>query len=218
MSVVKRKRRVVMLNSENVPKKGDIIKLSHSGSLVVNHLNFHQESENVVQHLYFLSDKTPKWGDWVLHNNSIYRVTNYKGLYLTLEGLEHIDVKTDLCEKIIASTDNIFISDSGLGGAYPTLPRPSQGFINKFVSEYNKGNIIEWVNVEYLRYPDGFDLEDGTQYSESLRTNIKDNTICTWSIKNSWNQTEVFELIKKFSSYKTNSFTSEDIQWIKNNL
>ena len=66
---------------------------------------------NTAQHIYITSDEEPKKGNWVLHKNTLYTVKINKGLYLTLDGLNHIDVKSDICKKIILTTDQDIIKD-----------------------------------------------------------------------------------------------------------
>lgn len=82
------------------------------------------------QHLYILSDEEIKEGDWCYHSGRgiITQWFNRPGSYK----------EKDALRKIIATTDN------SLG-----LPQPSQSFIEKYVEEYNKGNIITEVMVEY---------------------------------------------------------------------
>ena len=59
------------------------------------------------------------------------------------------------CKKVIATTDTSlkqFIYTTMVideGDIYQSLPQPSQQFIEKYIEEYNKGNIIIDVLVEY---------------------------------------------------------------------
>lgn len=50
----------------------------------------------------------------------------------------------------------------------------------------------------------------------NLNTNKVSITIK--KVKDSWNKDEVYELLRSFSSYKTNSFTFADIEWVKRRL
>ena len=81
-----------------------------------------------------------------------------------------------------------------------TIPKPSDSFISKYIEEYNKGNIITDLLVEY---------EEGKSYSgnegliikEWLKINPKDNTITIKKAKDSWNKEEVIRLLEKYISF-----------------
>lgn len=125
------------------------------------------------KHLYILSDDEIKVGDWVVHGllPLIYQVNkdNY-------EASVHNKSK-----KIIATTDsslvhsNCCIAKEGLIKANQgcrernrcLLPQPSEDFIRVYVEAYNKGNIIEWVDVEYSEYK----FEEFQNMTESNITN-----------------------------------------------
>ncbi len=85
------------------------------------------------QHLYFLSDDKIKEGDSYINIecNSIFSSADKLAIKV-------INFNKAIYKKIIASTDK------SLG-----LPEPSKEWIEYFVSEYNKGNIITEVMVEY---------------------------------------------------------------------
>ena len=156
------------------------------------------------QHLYILSDEEIKVGDWF-----------YADEYSKPEQAKHFDGKlvngfvVEFCKKIIATTDkslNVksFINYGKESGKEVDvlLPQPSQSFIEKYVEEYNKGNIITEVMVEYdYRVKSGTIDEHkkglaGYEYFE-LKVNPKDNTITIRKTKDSWNREEVIELMAK---------------------
>lgn len=91
------------------------------------------------QHLYFLSDDEIKERDWYLeydvHGNVISKP---KKADYNLTNEWKLKPYSSYCKKIVLSTDK------SLG-----LSEPSQEWIEYFVSEYNKGNIITEVIVEY---------------------------------------------------------------------
>jgi len=138
------------------------------------------------QHLYFLSDEEIKEGDWYMTEipHTIWQYDRNKGL----------SSGRGWNKKIIATTDKSL-----------NLPHTSDSFIEKYVEEYNKGNIITEVMVEYEeihRETDeiiGMDgLPNGLLYYEcNLKINPKDNTITIRKTKDSWNREEVVELMAK---------------------
>ena len=158
------------------------------------------------QHLYIISDDEIKKGDYYIIDNIPELLKN--------NGLRFID---NYCKKVIATTDTSLEPRNlyGNSGLFKTkLPRPSQQFIKKFVEEYNKGNIIEDVLVEY---------EEGKSYSgnegliikEWLKINPKDNPITIKKAKDSYSREEVdrmldeqaskttAEMMEKFKDYKS---------------
>ena len=115
------------------------------------------------QHLYITSDDKIKENDW-----AILKVSDRRPLYCVKIKTINIQDKTCTvefpydnstievfisgCKKVIATTDSsLFIPHGGDFGNNITkhLPQPSQAFIEVFVREYNKGNIITDVMVEY---------------------------------------------------------------------
>ena len=137
------------------------------------------------------------------------------------------------CKKIIATTDTslkvIKLSNLGENWKDISLPQPSQEFIQYFIEEYNKGNIITDVLVEYDDLHKDYD-EMGL-YNPNISIQLKvnsDNTINIKSIKDSWNKEEVdlekSEFIHLFFSHhytelSNKGITSEYIRkWIEENL
>jgi len=97
------------------------------------------------QHLYILSDEEIKVGDWF-----------YADEYSKPEQAKHFDGKlvngfvVEFCKKIIATTDSsLRIGKLEVGGKIEHLPQISQSFIEIFVEEYNKDNVITEVMIEY---------------------------------------------------------------------
>ena len=138
------------------------------------------------QHLYFTSDEEIKEGDWILDTRTGKIAQNIN---------TYIKKFNDAIKKIIASTD-----------PYLELPKPSNAFIEKYISEYNKGNILEKVLVEYYKghvnvYKESTPVDCKIIYFnefgefEGLKVS-KDNTITISKVKDSWSREEVIELIK----------------------
>lgn len=111
-------------------------------------------------HLYAISDEKPNISDWYIIE--LYNVKNES--YLVLEQIKTIndvwinnsDVTTtrniDNCKKIVITTDeSIGYTDTRVSPvsnfcSYPTF---TNDFINTYITEYNKGNIIEKIEVKY---------------------------------------------------------------------
>ena len=92
------------------------------------------------------------------------------------------------------------------------LPQPSSQFIQKYIEEYNKGNIITEVMVEYWDY---------TKQDLQLKVNLNGNIITIKKIKNSWNKEEVSQILRNFRTDilpfgQVNDFTLNE--WIEKNL
>lgn len=112
----------------------------------------------VPQHLYFLSDEKIEDDDWCLVKNKIISLFKYKK-----NTCEEV-----FCKKIIATTDKTltyFVAHTDCNGLgcdkclEHALPQPSPQFIQKYIEEWNKGNKIQWVNVEYEFKNIHFNLE-----------------------------------------------------------
>ena len=101
-------------------------------------LIFLEDSKGIVKtknkngHLYVLSD------DEIKENNTHFYNPHSGQLHISKNHTDYEAINKNGCKKIIATTD------TSLG-----LPQPSQQFITKYIEEYNKGNVITDVLVEY---------------------------------------------------------------------
>lgn len=180
----------------------------------VKDVKYYTDASFNCYQLFITSDEEIKEGDWYY-----WSVTNtiQKAIKDSLDRLPKIE---DGSKKIIATTDSsLKVSRENshpnsvwkLDGAL--LPQPSQSFIEKYVEEYNKGNIITDVLVEYE--VDKYDIRNQYQDSPSgkywedepipkspnnLYTNAKyfipkinpkDNTITIKKVKDSWSRDEL---------------------------
>lgn len=189
------KRQIVMLPTEKADKCLMLRqeKLLHSsGYMTQEWLNYINAKS---YHLYITSDEQIKEGDWVYDKyiNKIIQCVE------ELFKIKH----TKQYKKIIATTDESlsskcnnnctnYITESCNSLCYTSFPQPSTQFINKYVEEYNKGNIIIEVMVEY----DGTVLSTTSEndYDEiKLKVNPRDNTISIRKIKDSWNREEIIQ-------------------------
>ena len=228
------KRQVVMLPTK---EKADGVTVIDSfrtikPNMFIIHNNLYQHEDYKAYHIYILSDEEIKEGDWVLcSNGNIKQIT-----------------KDNTNDKFIENWKKIIATTSLLDRNYNLdrqLPQPSQDFIKVFVEEYNKGNVIEWVDVEYEKVcancnkylsahrfgvcPNKLHLDKTTlvdTYEESvnadyaLKIDPKDNTISIRKIKDSWNREEVIEIINTISEkIDFESATQKTIdKWIEENL
>ena len=145
---------VVMLATKNHTK----LYLSKYGVLSQVHkdrnpLRYEQEGYK-PQHIYILSSDEIKEGDWML-------VPTVNTDYIDYSKCIPLKAKYDYAnskytKKIIATTDEslyitTFIVKSGgnTGKIIKSFSKPSNSFISKYIEEYNKGNQITKVLVEY---------------------------------------------------------------------
>ena len=148
------------------------------GKLILNGLKNDEYKE--YQHLYIISD------DEIKENNTHFYNPHSGQLHISGNHTDYIAINKNGCKKIIATTD------VSLG-----LHQPSQQFIQKFVEEYNKGNIITDVLVEYE-----YLLNDmGVIPYWCLKINPKDNTITIRKVKENYTKEELAQILEKFISF-----------------
>ena len=169
--------------------------------------------------LYIISDDEIKKEDYIYCTiTNAIEIAKYNHDYLIRDW-----------KKVIATTDTSLKIDNpnyDIGKlAYITLPQPSQQFIQKFVEEYNRGNIITDVLVEYELisneeyFGNTVNPDDDVPYfDERLKINHKDNAITIKKVKDSWNREEVENLI--YTAMKDRCYTTiaEWKKWLEENL
>lgn len=203
-----KKTKVVMLPTNEKAS----LKLGQNRLLVNN--TFGYDSHFTNQHLYILSDEEIKEGDWFVGfadgsikpfvmqaDESTIEINNWQ---LNKKGYSSN-------KKIIATTDESFY-----GGELCLFPKPSQSFIEKFVEEYNKENVITEVMVEYE--PIGAYSNPKYDSDYRLKINPKDNTITIRKVKDSWNRGEVEEKIRQGVYVILNGSFEDFDKWIEENL
>ena len=144
--------------------------------------------------LYIISD------DEIKENNTHFYNPHSGQLHISGNHTDYIAINKNGCKKIIATTDtslgwsNIGRDESGtaIGNCHKgngmiiksLLPQPSNQFIEKYIEEYNKGNVIEDVLVEYeLVSNEEYFLntinpdDDVPYFDENLKINPKDNSL-----------------------------------------
>ena len=122
----------------------------------------HKGTENTIrqQHLYIVSNETIKESDWFidLKDNTIWQNKAKESMRKSI---------FPECKKIIATTNEyIGYTDIRVSPVknFCIYPQPSDSFIKKYIEEYNKGNVITNVLVEY---------EIGKSYSGNSGLEIK---------------------------------------------
>ena len=205
------------------------------GKLILNGLKNDEYKE--YQHLYIISDDEIKEGDWFINDlNQIKKCTSRdtEG-YIDFEG--GFNTKPSSCKKIIATTDTSLYTHQKETVSLPErvfyLPQPSQQFIEKFIEEYNRGNVITDVLIEYELisneeyFGNTVNPDDDVPYfDEKLKINPKDNTITIKKVKDSWNREEVIEFGNKVKEYCKNGWKLDSLhmvffewdKWIEENL
>ena len=205
----------------------------------------------INQHLYIISDDEIKEGDWFINDlNQIKKCTSRdtEG-YIDFEG--GFNTKPSSCKKIIATTDtslgnyiwkqtnkkakpyNVQQNIETTKKVFIPLPQPSQQFIEKFIEEYNRGNVITDVLIEYELisneeyFGNTVNPDDDVPYfDEKLKINPKNNTITIKKVKDSWNREEVIEFGNKVKEYCKDGWKEETLhrvffewdKWVEENL
>ena len=198
------------------------------------------------QHLYITSDEEIKEGEYFLTNQNDYwkiqkcqkicddgMIMSFEEEIAMFQEETYFVFKPENCKKIISSTC------TSLG-----LPQPSQQFIEKYIEEYNKGNVIKEVLVEVILNewkskdfkPVIFhDIDRLIEFGYNPKFNFtfkkgglkldSQNQITIRKKKNVWYREEVIELLHKSlscnvtSSEKLNKvFHTQLDKWIEENL
>jgi len=141
------------------------------------------------QDLYFTSDELIKkgWKGIAYKNNVKGKI--FKHFYT--ENTWYNDA-----EIVVVSTDK------SLG-----LPEPSIEWIQYYIQEYNKGNIITKVMVEYDYTLGNEEDERGNLIPVEIFKVNPDNTINIKSIKDSWTREEVIELLSQYGMWRLDNQT-----------
>lgn len=186
-----KKHQVVMLPTE----KADKLISDRRQLILFDGKKLFNPFENDTYNLFILSDDEIKEG-WFLNTrkNTIHKVYCVsENIQSGINGREYHG-KFE-CKKIIATTDeslNIHWNKQD----YKSLPQLSQQFIEKFTDEYNKGNVISDVMVEYDTISVPYVTGDGFEIVLKINS---DNTINIKTVKDSWNKEEVIGLLEEFN-------------------
>lgn len=170
---------VVMLPTEKASKL--ILDNNGKGDLVLWHKPITPITA-IPQHLYFLSDEEIKVGDWFISTFGLWQHNGNKPDKSAVKVIATTNpelLKFGTCNKCGAYQFSSYLvcNYNGIcnGKVIPSLPRPSNAFLEAYVREYNKGNKIESVLIEYdyIKPPTHF----SSAYDEYFIKLAPDNTI-----------------------------------------
>ena len=214
------KRNIVMLPTEG---KANIIgngkQLTYSHGCIASELEI---VKLIGYHLHIITDEEIKEGDWFLadirtridENNGkpiweLKLCTSIFNSWIGADNMENEGYNPSWSKKIIATTD------TSLG-----LPHLSQQFIEKWINNYNKGNIITEIMVEYLLILEPGNTLNDRKYDELILKVNSNNTINTKLIKESWTRKEVVEFTTKLRWFINEEKRTifEINKWIEENL
>jgi hypothetical protein len=180
--------------------------------------------KHIDNHLYILSNDEIKKGDWVLTPyHEIYQVVKFNGgVPVDKNGNGNLLHN----KKIISTTDKSLrihkseilgkINGHTLGKVKSLLlPQLPQSFIEYFISEYNKGNLISKVLVEV---ENDYEEPQGDYFRIKLNQN-NEISILTEQ-KQIFSREEVVEFLNQYRQFtwKNGSTLTDLQQWIQQNL
>ena len=229
MTIFKKCKITMLPTNEKATVNSIVTRPSDNKMAIVNVLTINDPQECIHQNLYITSDDNIKKDDWVI-------CSDYKNSYQKLGKVSHLgepfnfkntiqingnpDLHVDryildYCKKIIATTDislTVKAEQAGENVWFNPLPQPTQSFIEKYIEEYNKGNVITDVLVEYEKVFDKNPEFYGTGQENSFDYKLKvskDNTVTIHKTKDSWTRDEVIEFAKKYGE-QVQKFTGVD--------
>jgi hypothetical protein len=209
-----KQKEIVLLPTEG---KSPIVKTIGKKEFLFNSDNFEKFASDDYCHLYIIDDSEIKEDElpcWCINKNrdTVYQVQTLKG--------------SINWNKIIASTDTICIRDSGWDASKDDyLPRIPQSFVEHFITEFNKGNVITNVMIEYesCKQPESCNnsLSKKCICPKGIKINPKDNTINIKPIKDTFSREEVETLLHSLYSFCTTDCSYDGVEfdnWLSKNL
>jgi len=143
--------------------------------------------------LYITSDEEIEVGDWFVTCKTIHKCVGKSDDFII--GNDEVYCLKFASKKIIATTD-LLITVHRVNSDSDKVPTIPQSFVNYFVEQYNKGNVIEKVMVEYKEEEVSFikcmsNIAYGHVF-DTLKVNEK-NEITIQQIKETYTREEVIE-------------------------
>ena len=191
-----KKAKVVMLPTNEPSKIGNLVTYQKCNLAKVIKEGINPKDSTVqFWNLYIISD------DEIKENNTHFYNPHSGQLHISGNHTDYIAINKNGCKKIIATTDtSLYIHQKetiSLPERVFYLPQPSQQFIQKYIEEYNKGNVITDVLVEYNYFLD----DNGVLPYWNLKVNPKDNTITIKKIKDNYTKEELCQILEKYTSF-----------------
>lgn len=206
---MKKKHKIVLIETDkhavDFPKLLSI-RTNSKGKLLQSHGVL---SDAYIRHLYILSDDKIKEGDWVMNNNT-NNIAQYTG-----------HGSMEWWKKIIATT-NTELKWEFKGVQMSRMmnyPKISELFIKIYIAEYNKGNVIEEVELEY-------DSEEKPAWSGMWVDTLKlreDNTVIIDLVEEKkYTKDEVLNILHNWENYsidvrKQSTINFELEEWFNKN-
>jgi len=135
-------------------------------------------------HLYITNDEEIKEGDWVLSKHHIEGkiLSNKLIIYKANKNfiLNYYVRDTKIHQKIIASTDKLVIEEN----CNNFILQPSFQFVKKYISEYNKKNIITEALISYDEYNRSTTWEYDEPEISELKTDSDNCVIISQIVEN----------------------------------
>lgn len=215
-----KEHKVVMIATD---KSSDLILFKPNSSNEHLHHRKHygtawEDMGDKYQNLFIISDDEIKDLDWFINDQGVWQCNN--GIIPTGLNPRKIIATTD--KSLTWSNDNeIQIIDT----YFAQLSQISQSFIEQYITEYNKGNIINDVLVEYEEYGEELGCDPAYYNLPSHRLKInQDNTINIKTVKDSFSRDEVRDLLDNLIDSLMDNKITKDIsskfydKWIEQNL
>jgi len=203
-------------------KTHKVVMLSTNEKAILNISNVHNRKSNILTYneiipddinhtaynLYIISDDKPTKNDWCINNNmdTVYQLSNsgnYNGWNKIIATTDKLKIKvTCNCSETEAINCG---KPKAIGKCQQLIPQIPKHFIDYYITEYNKGNIITKVEVEYI-------IGKINIFIETIPTNqgsliwfnelgeyellklIPDNCVCLKPLKTTWSKDEVKQL------------------------
>ena len=192
------KRQLVMLPTQ----EGSYLSKRRNGKLEYYYCpetSYVTDSEYTNQHLYVLGGDSIRAGEpymW-MDNKAISTATTNDLIHLS----KHL--KEGHIKPILATTDRELYNRIPMNGGHflnASLPKLRDSFVSKFMEQYNKGNVLTDVMVEYEDdlNQDDYD-KDG--FAAKCRLKLDNGCIITHKVQNSFTREEMLENMQYYMEH-----------------
>jgi len=230
--ITKKKLKLILLPTQNKATSKDIcLNTSYGPGLTLpmvrgfNELPGTPNKHLEVQHLYAISDEKPRVGDYVYNSalNVIEKFTEFDNGLLQ----NKVVITTD--ESLVIRYDeryvDVTLSGKSLNGK---LPNFTNNFIEAYITRYNSGQALEYINVEYEEFH-SYNMCSIPEKHNSCRIFKvnSDNTLDVSLIENKlYTKEEVVNFFSNYQYYLAQYILSNEppenrlipVEWINKNL